>query len=332
VSSNHAVVSYDNGTFFITDRSTNGVFVGTPGNRLEFRTPYALNSGDTLFIEPYTVQVTVDASVSTDDLLNLFPSSAQKQPAPSIDNLQPDPFSEPYTPPRPSPAVPAIPRDWNDPIGAAPERAEPTPKPSAAVAGSDWLRSVFEGAGLENVIATPELARQFGQILRVVVEGVMEVLQARREVKREFRMDQTMFRAADNNPLKFSTSVEDALHNLLVKRVAGYLGPVDAFEDAFDDIRSHQVAMLAGLRVAFDAMLQQFDPERLQEEFDRQTKKAALVSLPAKLRYWDQYSLKFHDMVRDSEACYSKLFGDEFARAYEEQLSRLKGQSRPPKR
>jgi type VI secretion system FHA domain protein len=145
-------------------------------------------------------------------------------------------------------------------------------------------------------------------------------------------MDQTMFRAVDNNPLKFSTSVEDALHNLLVKRVAGYLGPVDAFEDAFDDIRSHQVAMLAGLRVAFDAMLQQFDPERLQEEFDRQTKKAALVSLPAKLRYWDQYSLKFHDMVRDSEACYSKLFGDEFARAYEEQLSRLKGQSRPPKR
>jgi type VI secretion system FHA domain protein len=160
----------------------------------------------------------------------------------------------------------------------------------------------------------------------------MKLLQARQELKREFRLDQTMFRPADNNPLKFSTSVEDALHNLLVKRVAGYLPPVDAFEDAFEDIRNHQVAMLAGLRVAFDAMLEHFDPAHLQEEFDRQSKKAALVSMPAKLRYWDQYSAKFHDMVRDSEACYSKLFGDEFARAYEEQLSRLKGQTRPPKR
>ena len=341
VSSNHAVISYADGTFFITDRSTNGVFVGSPGNRLEFRTPYALNSGDTLFIEPYTVQVTIESSVSADDpksdILDYFsPSSAPKPAAPSIKDLEPDPFREPYTPPRPSPPVPVIPKNWQDhddenPI-IPPPPPEPTPKPSAPVVGSDWLRSVFDGAGLENVPVTPELARHFGQILRVVVEGVMEVLQARREVKREFRMDQTMFRAADNNPLKFSTSVEDALHNLLVKRVHGYLGPVDAFEDAFEDIRNHQVAMLAGLRVAFDAMLQQFDPERLQEEFDRQTKKAALVSLPAKLRYWDQYSLKFHDMVRDSEACYSKLFGDEFARAYEEQLSRLKGQSRPPKR
>src|SRR4051812_23126474 len=55
VSNNHAEISYANGTFYIVDRSTNGVFVGTPANRLEFRAPYALNSGDTLFIEPYTV-------------------------------------------------------------------------------------------------------------------------------------------------------------------------------------------------------------------------------------------------------------------------------------
>jgi len=277
-----------------------------------------------------------------------------------VQRLSDDPLREHFTPPRASPgppSVPVIPANWQDEsvLAQAPsrtplpdERAAAAPhsnpviaqrpaKPEApmdpfAGAGVDALRSVLGGAGLENVAVTPELARNFGQIFRVVVEGVMKALQARQEVKREFRLDQTMFRPADNNPLKFSTSVEDALHNLLVKRVAGYLGPVEAFEDAFDDIRNHQVAMLAGLRVAFDTMLQQFDPERLQQEFDRQSKKAALVSLPAKLRYWDQYSSKFHDMVRDSEACYNKLFGDEFARAYEEQLSRLKAPGRAPKR
>ena len=55
----------------------------------------------------------------------------------------------------------------------------------------------------------------------------------------------TQFRAADNNPLKFSANVDDALHNLLVKRNAAYLEPVEAFEDAFDDLRDHQIAMLA---------------------------------------------------------------------------------------
>ena len=76
-------------------------------------------------------------------------------------------------------------------------------------------------------------------------------------------MEMTHFRPADNNPLKFSANVDDALHNLLVKRNAAYLGPVEAFEDAFDDLRDHQLAMLAGMRVAFDSMLAEFDPDRL---------------------------------------------------------------------
>jgi len=161
-----------------------------------------------------------------------------------------------------------------------------------------------------------------------VVSGVMDVLQARQRIKSEFRMGQTTFRAADNNPLKFSANVDDALHNLLVKRNAAYLAPVEAFEDAFDDIRNHQMAMLAGLRVAFGTMLKEFDPDRLQAEFDRELKKGGLVSVPAKFRYWELYRAKIHDMVRDSETCFRELFGDDFARAYEEQLRRLKAQAR----
>ena len=130
-----------------------------------------------------------------------------------------------------------------------------------------------------------------------------------------------------NNPLKFSTSVEDALHNLLVKRGAGYLGPVEAFEDAFDDLRNHQVATLHGMRNAFSSMLSRFDPERLQQEFDGR-QKGALVSMPAGLRYWNLYRDWFRGMVGDVDASFRDLFGDEFAEAYEEQLRKLKAQGR----
>ena len=136
---------------------------------------------------------------------------------------------------------------------------------------------MLTGAGLENVDVTPELAGSLGRILRVVVAGVMDVLRARQQVEDEFRMRMTRFRPADNNPLKFSANVDDALHNLLVKRNAAYLAPVEAFEDAFADLRNHQIAMLAGMRVAFESMLAEFDPDRLQEEFDREFKKSSLL-------------------------------------------------------
>ena len=184
---------------------------------------------------------------------------------------------------------------------------------------------MLKGAGVEGAVVTPELAQHFGEILRVVVAGVMDVLQARQRIKDEFRMRVTTFKTSQNNPLKFSANVEDALHNLLVKRNPAYLGPVESFEDAFDDIRNHQMAMLAGVRVAFEAMLSEFNPERLQEEFDRLGKGSIM---PGKLRYWDLYRDKFNDMVSDAEASFRELFGEEFAKAYEEQLERLKAQGR----
>jgi predicted component of type VI protein secretion system len=50
--------------------------------------------------------------------------------------------------------------------------------------------------------------------------------------------------------------------------------------------------------------------------------------MPAKLRYWDLFREKGREMARDSEATFADLFGEEFARAYEEQFRLLKAQRR----
>jgi len=225
------------------------------------------------------------------------------------------------------------------PVPDAPRAATPSPAarvtppakraPAPAAGSADVpLSTVLRHAGIRDVTTTPELARSFGQILRIVVSGVMDVLQARQRIKEEFRMRTTTFKPKENNPLKFSANVDDALHNLLVKRNEAYFEPVKAFEDAFDDVRNHQMAMLAGVRAAFEAMLADFDPDRLEQEFDRQQRKGALISMPAKLRYWEMYREKVHGIVKDADTSFRELFGDEFARAYEEQLERLKGQDR----
>jgi type VI secretion system FHA domain protein len=226
-----------------------------------------------------------------------------------------------------APGTGAVPRSGAPSTGTTGERRAPG-------GGSKDLdfASLLAAAGIDAERVTPELSAQFGQILRVVVAGLMDVLRARERIKDEFRMRMTTFKQTDNNPLKFSANVEDALHNLLVKRNAAYLGPVEAFDDAFQDLRNHQMAMLAGMRTAYDAMLKEFQPEQLQEEFDRHLKGGSFLSGPAKSKYWELYRDRFHDMVKDADSSFRNLFGDEFAKAYEEQLVRLKTLNRADRR
>jgi type VI secretion system FHA domain protein len=245
-----------------------------------------------------------------------------KAPAP-----RPEP-PPPYRPrePRVDPLPLETPQESLPPERLPPVRERPLETPIAPTAGGADFAAVLAGAGLDPASVSPEVAREFGQILRVVVEGVMDVMRSRQQIKDEFRMQGTRVRRIDNNPLKFSANVDDALHNLLMKRNRAYMSPVEAFEDAFSDLRHHQIAMLAGMRTAFQSMLAEFDPDRLQQEFDRQLNKGLV---PAKLRYWDSYRERHQQAIKDPEATFRRLFGEEFARAYEDQLRALKAQERP---
>jgi type VI secretion system FHA domain protein len=263
------------------------------------------------------------------------PAAPEQIPANWMDsgfNIPPAPPQQPPAPPARPASPPGSLSQGRPPASAAAPAAVPAaPSQMSGQPDSGGLGALLRAAGVSDGSVTPELARDFGQIMRVVVTGVMDVLKARQATKDEFGLGMTTFKRTDNNPLKFSADVEDALHNLFVRRQnTAYLGPVNAFEDAFDDMRNHQLAMLAGVRVAFEAMLSEFHPDHLQEQFDRQQKKGALASIGGK-RYWDQYREWIHDMVADADRSFRELFGDEFARAYEEQLKKLKAQGRSAK-
>jgi type VI secretion system protein ImpI len=161
-----------------------------------------------------------------------------------------------------------------------------------------------------------------GTIMRSVVQGLIEVLRARSEIKTEFRMPVTQVRVSENNPLKFAANAEDALAMLFGRRNPAYLGPQEAFEDAFNDVRFHQLAMLVGVRAGFDNLLSRFDPEQLQEVFERQAKRGLFSG--GKAKYWDMYVERFREMAAERDETFRRLFGEEFARAYEQQLAVLK--------
>jgi type VI secretion system protein ImpI len=195
------------------------------------------------------------------------------------------------------------------------------PTPSAGAAFFDW-DAFLRAANVEPSRVPPETAAIMGNIMRSVVQGLIEVLRARSEIKTEFRMPVTQVKVSENNPLKFAANAEDALGNLLGRRNPAYLPPQEAFEDAFNDVRFHQLAMLAGVRAGFDNLLDRFDPAHLQESFDRTGKRGLFGG--GKASYWERYAERFQEMTADRDETFRRLFGEEFARAYEQQLSALK--------
>jgi type VI secretion system FHA domain protein len=248
---------------------------------------------------------------------NLAPSAAASAPPP----VAPTPMMAAPPPPAhsmPPPTAPT-PAPFPRPVATAPPgyAAAPGPAPTPDVA------QLFAALGLQAQQVPPDTLAQLGQILRVVVQGLMEVLLARKQVKDNFRMAMTIIRPVENNPLKFAATPEDALYTLFVKRNPGYLGPVEAFKEAFDDLSFHQLATLAGMRAAFFATLQRFDPESLEAHWEKTAGKKGGLFGGGKAALWEQFCQHYARVSHDSEANFQQIFGEAFVRAYDDQIRKL---------
>jgi type VI secretion system FHA domain protein len=262
-------------------------------------------------------------------------SDQAEEPVDPLDALglrktrQPLPQRASPAPPAPLPMTSTPPPPQGSPPLPAPPPGANTPASSSPAAGQAQLdfAALLAAAGLQGLPVTPELSASFGSILRTVVDGLRDVLRAREELKNQFRLRITSVAARENNPIKFSANTEDALHNLLVRHNPAYLEPVAAFESAFDDLRIHQMAMFAGLRAGYQAMLTAFDPVTLEQKFGRYARRGGLLSASAKPRYWDLYREVFEETTSDPDDSFSTLFGTAFSKAYEEQTRLLKQRS-----
>ena len=47
------------------------------------------------------------------------------------------------------------------------------------------------------------------------------------------------------------------------------MAPVDSMADAFDDLRAHEVGVIAGTRAAFTEVLRRFDPKELEQRLGK---------------------------------------------------------------
>lgn len=247
--------------------------------------------------------------------------------------LPPEPggfaFAEPEAPrsapTQPAPESVARPRPGHRTRPAGAER----PAAPAQPAQEDAL---FSAMGLDVARLSAEereaLYPLMGKLVREVIDGLMQVLRSRASIKNEFRMNVTTIQPVENNPLKFSADVDEALDNIFVRQSQAYKEPLTAVREGFQEIAEHQLAMIAGMRSAFEHMLEDFDPEKLQPRFEKQQKPHPIAPLQ-KGRYWRQYQDYYRGLSDNIERSFQQVFGDEFVQAYQDQLRRLAAARRP---
>jgi len=173
----------------------------------------------------------------------------------------------------------------------------------------------------------PETMEMAGTVLREALQGTLDLLRARGLTKSEIRASVTVIGAADNNPLKFSPSPEAALSHMLGAPLPGFLPPVRAMREAFDDLRAHQLGILAGMRAALEEVLSGFSPPELEKRLSDPTMLDSLLPMNRRAKLWDLFVEHYQDVAVEAREDFNATFGKAFLRAYEVQVKRLRAQS-----
>jgi type VI secretion system FHA domain protein len=225
----------------------------------------------------------------------------------------------------PKPAPPAA-----TPQAAAPRAAPPASAAGAAASGlSEGLRVFMRGAGMPekdvSAAQAERLLHDCGAILRASIEGLMLLLIARGEMRKEFEAEErTMVAARDNNPLKLMSDPHEAMQFLFdpSDRTGGFLDPVQAIGDACEDLRAHELALMAGMRGAIMGALRRFDPQVLEKTFEKSAGGFSLGGRKAK--FWELFLAHQQKLSQEAQEDFNKVFGRDFMAGYQSQLRRLK--------
>lgn len=215
-----------------------------------------------------------------------------------------------------------------DKSAAQTERSRRSSDSNSLESPANGVEAFCRGAGVDPGVMSTEaqnaVLQLAGQMMREVVLGLMDVLKGRADQKNRLRLSQTTIQPGENNPLKFSASVDEALLKLLDPHNTRYLGPVEAIRDSFADLRSHQVALSNAIQAAIDEVMNRIEPGELQERFDRGLKRGALLGAANKMKYWDLYTEFYHVLNQRNEQNMPTLFAEELARTYAEKAAQKK--------
>ncbi|MGY2339748.1 type VI secretion system-associated FHA domain protein TagH [Pseudomonas sp. SDO5532_S415] len=338
LSSHHAMISYHEGVFYLTDISSNGIqdqVSGTPlmkgeAIRIETGSIYALGdfeiharlSHDSAFSGAEACRPSRTGNIIPDDVFLEF------DPLRGIDQMERSCYELDEL------------KDFEAPFQAPMQRADyaridienltvpqlvETPSEPASVRlnvtepqREDFWERFGAALGVDlkglDPVAREAVALDAARLLKQSVCGLQQSLRTRSELKNELRLAQTTLQGSPTNPLKIGVGAGEALGMLLANK-PGQLSAEQAISRVFRDLQAHQVALLAGSRAALRGTLEHLSPQQLTLRFERDNKSLIATSGSR----WKAYG-RYHQALLQDDDWSERLLTRDFALAYEEQI------------
>lgn len=378
VSGTHAEISFRQGNYYITDTSTNGLFVNRSIDALGDKS-HQLQSGDMLCLGDYEIQVELiaeqalpnpNSAATHDNNTNiglaqgqLIADTALEKPVNNnaIKTNIGGGFSiDQFTAPSPvttgssrqpnnlamddhylAPAA-LIPDDWDSGWSnnnsqkseAIPTHTPVRPEPSSVSLSTKQavndnseqtnLTAFLTGLGLTDLDATTLNAgqwQQLGSALQQSILGLIDIMRSRSNLKNSFRVNQTTFQQRENNPLKFSASMDEAFHNLFNRPNSSFMPAKQAIAEAFKDITQHEAAMLAGVSGISSGLLEQLSPQKFEQLDFNQSFVDKINPAQRQARLWQSYRLTHSSLMNELNNTNGGVNTD-FISAYEQYLAK----------
>ncbi|MCJ7451931.1 MAG: type VI secretion system-associated FHA domain protein TagH [Steroidobacteraceae bacterium] len=399
VSGHHCDIVCRTGEYWISDHSTNGVFVNDSDDTVAETGPVALKDGDRLRMGDYEILVSVDdrfdflpvasemhsaekhidsginagfdveslfaprdtGDSSSISIRNAFglklpkdfraaAAAALGEPAAGEDDSQHEP------PPAPPNAAPepdqasAKPADWAMKTRAVTrqELADALARRQSRIEArqqtlpfhqqaSSWadlgsaVQAFCRGAGIDPAALSPEAQSMLplvaGQLLREAVVGVTDLQQARAAANPAIAAVSAP--NAISNPLRNSTSVEQAITRLLESHGRSIGGPVDALRDVLLDAKEHEAAINSALHEGLSALLAQLAPSNVADQFEDGRSRTIAPGQDPRPKYWEHYGELFRVVTQNGADGLPHPFLEAFTRAYESARAEMSSRRGP---
>ncbi|MFO1393545.1 MAG: type VI secretion system-associated FHA domain protein TagH [Steroidobacteraceae bacterium] len=201
-------------------------------------------------------------------------------------------------------------------------RQQTLPFHQQATAWTD-LRSAVQafcrGAGIDSTSLSAEAQSMLpliaGQLLREAVVGLNDLQQARAAADGLVKKNSSAI--APSNPLRNSTSVEQALTRLFESHGRTVGGPVDALRDVLLETKEHEAALAAAMREGLQALLAQLSPGNVADQFEQGRARSLAPGQDPRSRYWEHYAELYRVVTQNGVAGVPHPFAEAFASAYE---------------
>ena len=334
ISGKHAAIDWRGGIFYLTDLSSNGVYINRENEPVGRGNTRRLFDGDTLHLGDFKIEATIDDDVDTlsvpgdpENKLhhdNMARLATTVSPFEDVDLLDEDEITGD--------------EDFRDALFGTGERKVEKKEPKK---GNDHPNKTIidvglpqetpeglfcaflEGLGVERSDLMSDIdlkatMRQAGEVLREYVKGSEALLNSRANLKTALNLNQTTVLPRNNNPLKLSQNTDDSIKQILVGKEGGeYLAPKDAVKEISLDLLLHQDAFIDAMSTAFADYADRFDPEELIQSFDDALGKKPKLNLLRDQKYWQLYTELYPILTETGGGRFPHMLADSFIRAYE---------------